>query len=312
MLTLHNSLDKFVTDKFGEDILILLNNISKGGSNNFKGRNYENFFQLSKAFELASSENIDLTKHSLSCQERAFIDDICHIDDENSIKYNFQAKNSSGQAANWTNVLSKRCKLQTEIDNNYHSIKNSKNYLVVPCKKKQQSNLDKIPSSLKNNNSCIFFPAYESLFELIQNTELKSHIIKLISSNSASDIDYAAKLILGSLQDFSVKQKTVYDIFQSAQSDAYPNPFKKFQLATNTPAWINKLLETTSNQATYSIQCSRGSISFNGFVATASLDAIYNVTESRINQLHNIQDLMRLFLELATSELLNSSPSGEA
>jgi hypothetical protein len=39
-----------------------------------------------------ASQNIDHSKHLLSCQELAFIDDICYWDLEKSVKHNFQAK----------------------------------------------------------------------------------------------------------------------------------------------------------------------------------------------------------------------------
>ena len=88
-----SSLELFVEKELGKPVLLNLQHIHTGGINNQKGRDYEDFFQLFKAFELAS-QNIDHSKHLLRCQEMAFIDDICYWDLENSVKHNFQAKNS--------------------------------------------------------------------------------------------------------------------------------------------------------------------------------------------------------------------------
>lgn len=72
-----SKIESFVEKELGKDVLLSLKRIRVGGTNNQKGRDYENYFQLFKAFELAS-QDIDHEKHLLSCQELAFIDDICH------------------------------------------------------------------------------------------------------------------------------------------------------------------------------------------------------------------------------------------
>ena len=74
-----SSLEVFVEKELGKPVLLNLQHIHTGGINNQKGRDYEDFFQLFKAFELAS-QDIDHSKHLLSCQELAFIDDICYWD----------------------------------------------------------------------------------------------------------------------------------------------------------------------------------------------------------------------------------------
>ena len=113
-----SSLELFVEKELGKPVLLNLQHIHTGGINNQKGRDYEDFFQLFKAFELAS-QDIDHSKHLLSCQELAFIDDICYWDLEKSVKHNFQAKNSSGSAADWTSEITTRCERQTIIDTKF-------------------------------------------------------------------------------------------------------------------------------------------------------------------------------------------------
>ncbi len=60
-----SDIESFVKDELGKAVLSNLKRIYVGGNNNKKGRDYENFFQLFKAFELAS-QDIDHEKHLLS------------------------------------------------------------------------------------------------------------------------------------------------------------------------------------------------------------------------------------------------------
>ena len=53
-----SSLELFVEKELGKPVLLNLQHIHTGGINNQKGRDYEDFFQLFNAFELAS-QNID-------------------------------------------------------------------------------------------------------------------------------------------------------------------------------------------------------------------------------------------------------------
>lgn len=180
-----SKIESFVEKELGKDVLLSLKRIRVGGTNNQKGRDYENYFQLFKAFELAS-QDIDHEKHLLSCQELAFIDDICHWDLEKSIKHNFQAKNSSGSAADWTSEITIRCERQTILDTKFHKITESKNYLLVSCENKRTSNLEKVPEKLRKLNTCIFFPYCKNLVELLDQTNLGHYISILIGTNDTS------------------------------------------------------------------------------------------------------------------------------
>ena len=315
-----NNTELFVEKELGQRALSNLQRIHIGGTNNKKGRDYENFFQLFKAFELAS-QDIDLQQHILSCQELAFIDDVCHWDLENSIKHNFQAKNSSGSAADWTNEITIRCKRQTIIDTKFHNVAESRNYLLVSCEKKKTNNLKKVPRNLRNLNTCIFFPYSRTLVELLDQTKLKTYIADLIETDEASQVDYAAKLILGVLQGTDTQD--IHSIFKQACSTAIPNPFVKFREAgtvhRETPDWIKQIVTTSSNSATYRLESNRVYLSVaTGLVVSASLDLILQVSESEIQKITNTKDLAMLFISLTSHELndidvsLDSSPSGGA
>lgn len=315
-----SDIELFVENKLGKAVLSNLKRIHVGGNNNKKGRDYENFFQLFKAFELAS-QDIDHEKHLLSCQELAFIDDICHWDLEKSIKHNFQAKNSSGSAADWTSEITTRCKHQTILDTKFHNIAESKNYLLVSCEKKKTDNLKKVPVKLSKLNTCIFFPYCKNLVELLDQTNLKHHISDLIDTDEASQIDFAANLILGVLQGRS--SQDIKSIFAQACSNAYPNPFVKFRknsfINPEIPKWIEQIVTTSSNNTTYRLQSGRVYLSIaTGFEVGASLDLILQVPESKYQEITNTKDLAMLFMSLTSNELnnidtsLDSSPLGGA
>lgn len=313
-------IESFVEKELGKDVLLNLKRIHVGGTNNQKGRDYENYFQLFKAFELAS-QDIDHGKHLLSCQELAFIDDVCHWDLEKSIKHNFQAKNSSGSAADWTSEITTRCKRQTILDTKFHNIAKSKNYLLVSCEKKRINNLKKVPMKLRKLNTCIFFPYCKNLVELLDRTDLKHHISTLIESDDVSQIDFAANLILGVLHGRS--SQNIKSIFEQACSNAHPNPFIKFRKNSfsdpEIPEWIERIVTTSSNKITYRLQSGRIYLSIvTGFEVTASLDLILQVPESKYQEITNTKDLAMLFMSLTSDELnninvsLDSSPSGGA
>lgn len=314
-----SSLELFVEKELGKPVLLNLQHIHTGGINNQKGRDYEDFFQLFKAFELAS-QNIDHSKHLLSCQELAFIDDICYWDLEKSVKHNFQAKNSSGSAADWTSEITTRCERQTIIDTKFHKIQESRNYLLVSCERKKENNLQKIPVSLQPLNTCIFFPYFKNLVELLDQTELKYYIELLIESNDNTQVDYAAMLILGVLK--AGTSQDIKSIFEQACSNAHPNPFKKFRKEEATgqeiPDWIKQIVTTSSNNTTYRLQSNRVYLSYEtGFEVSASLDLILKVPVSKIQEITNIKDLAMFFMFLTSSELdvdtsLDSSPLGGA
>lgn len=310
-----SSLELFVEKNLGNAVLLNLRNIHRGGVNNQKGRDYEDFFQLFKAFELASYD-IDHSKHLLSCQELAFIDDICYWDLENSVKHNFQAKNSSGSTADWDSEITIRCERQTIIDTQFYKVQESRNYLLVSCELKKENNLQKIPVSLHPLNTCIFFPYFKSLVELLDQTKLSSYIATLIDSNDNSQIDFAAKLILGVLKGGT--SQDIKSIFEQACSNAHPNPFIKFRkentLNHEIPDWIKQIVTTSSNKTTYRLQSSRIYLSLEtGFEMSASLDLIQKVPVSKIQEIINIKDLVMLFMNLTSLELdistsLDSSP----
>ncbi|BBI69839.1 hypothetical protein PKHYL_40300 [Psychrobacter sp. KH172YL61] len=93
---------------------------------------------LYKTFEIANKYPHSCANQIVDSQVIGFVDDICHIDYEVSTKYNFQAKNSSGDAAKWTDEISNRFRKQRSIDANLFKVDTTENCLLVSSKNMPQ------------------------------------------------------------------------------------------------------------------------------------------------------------------------------
>lgn len=268
MMLLNNDtqqLEQFVSHTFGLEQLSELKNIYQGGQNNSKGNLYEQYYLVFKAFQIASQDNLDLTQHYLQSQTYAFVDDLCYIDKQNSIKHNYQAKNSSHSSANWTDEMQKRFLYQKKIDLDFFKFKQSKNYFLVSDLEKAKSNQKKIQQSDEHNDfSCEFFPYYQQLSQLLADEEFKSYIDQLIMPNATpADRDFAVRLIQSALGHH--QKQSIDDIFNKAQSDAYPNPFIKFrpQLSNEIPQWLQETLTQFQSHISYTLQYGKLNVIFN-------------------------------------------------
>ena len=304
----------FVRSTYGQDASKKLQNIHQGGLNNEKGRDYENQFLLYKTFEIANKYPHDCKNQVIASQNIGFVDDICHIDYEENVKYNFQAKNSSGEASKWTEDISDRFRKQREIDSNIFKVNSTKNCLLVSDKTKTLENEEKIPDDLRSKDTCKYFKFHSNIYELVNNTNLYQYVANLIENPSSNECDYAVTLINGSLQ--AGKHKTVSDIFKQAESDANPNPFIKFRTSTpQIPSWVQQILTSNSHCVTYSLNYDKLILTINRmFEVTCSLQSLKETPNSIVDDVKNIQDLVSLMLSVTGKDItqsLSSSKMGE-
>lgn len=303
----------FVHKKFGQASSANLKNIHKGGNNNQKGRDYENQFLLYKTFEIANKYTHSCANQIIESQVIGFVDDICHIDYEVNIKYNFQAKNSSGDAARWTENVSDRFRKQRSIDASIFKINTTANCLLVSSETYALENQEKIPNDLKDNDTCKYFEFHSNIYDLVHNTELHQYIANLIEYPSSSECDYAASLINGVLQ--AGKHNIVKDIFKQAESDANPNPFIKFRTHTaKLPSWVQQILTKYSHCVVYSLNYDKLILDINGMKVTCSVQFLREVPESVMKRTTDIQELVSLMLSVTGYNImksLKSSNTGE-
>lgn len=298
----------FVYKNFGQKSSNNLKNISKGGNNNQKGRDYENQFLLYKTFEIANKYSHSCANQMIGSQVIGFVDDICHIDYEVSIKYNFQAKNSSGDAAKWTDDISDRFRKQRSIDANIFKVNITENCLLVSSKIHASANQEKIPTDLKSNDKCEYFEFHPNIYDLVHNTDLHQYIAKLIERPSSSECDYAAILINGVLQ--AGKHRTIEDIFKQAESDANPNPFIKFRTHTaKLPNWVQQILTKYSHCVVYSLNYDKLILDINGMKVTCSIQFLREVPESVIKRTTGIEELASLMLSVTGHNIMKSLKS---
>lgn len=303
----------FAEAKFGTKIKEKLENIHRGGNNNHKGRNYENQFLLYRVFEIAAKYSHDCENQVIETQIVGFVDDICYIDYEEKIKYNYQAKNSSLVAADWTDETSKRFKMQRELDALYGVIC-TKNILLVSDEQKALANISKIPVELKAKDTSEYFKYHESNYLLLEETNLKEHINKLIDDTFSSRYDYAVTIINGVLQ--SGEYTTIKDIFYQADFEGHPSPFIKFRKSeAELPKWVQQILMKCSHNLEYSLNYNTLIVTVNGmFTATCHIDSLNELSSDVRESIKNIQDLMALFLKITGSNInkeLNPSIKGE-
>jgi hypothetical protein len=304
-----NSLVDFVKNTFGDSEAKKLKNIHTGGLSNSKGGRYESFYHLYKIFEIAGQNDCQFDKHIVEAQAFGFIDDLVHIDFTNNSRTNYQAKNSDNSTADWTEEISSRVNYQIKIDTEFHKAQHSFNHLLVSSLEKFNNNQLRIPNSLKANAYCTHFPDYQTLIELGKNPTLKVNVIKLIDSESKSDIDYAIKLIDGCIK--ADNNQTLENIFKQAESKANPNPFivfKKFEQQKALPQWLLTKLEDFADKiASSEIRCDRFILKTkSGLEAQAPIDKILSASISEIEAIIDLKHLYEFILR-KEAEILHSS-----
>jgi|GEM_PF-962238 len=304
----------FVKNNYGEKIKNKLENVHRGGNNNYKGRDYENQFLLYRVFEIAAKYPHNCENQIIETQAVSFVDDICHIDYEENTKYNYQAKNSSLASADWTQETSERFKLQREIDIALYGISRTKNTLLVSDPKKDLANQGKIPIELQGQDTSQYFKCHKNIYDLLMNTDLKQHISKLIDDTFSSRYDYAAVLIHGILQ--SGNYATINDIFCQAEFEGRPSPFIKFRKSeAQIPKWVMQILTKNSHYLSYGLNYDVLTVTVNqSFTATCNINSLNKVSSEVREEVQSIQDLIALFLSITGSDIeqsLKPSTKGE-
>lgn len=303
----------FVRTTYGQEVTNRLKNIHQGGLSNQKGRDYENQFLLYKTFEIANKYPHDCANQIIASQTIGFVDDICHIDYEENTKYNFQAKNSSGEAAKWTEDLADRFRKQREVDATVFNVATTKNCLLVSDKTRALENISMMPSDLKDKDNSEYFKYYPNIYELVQNTDLNQYVTSLIGSCASDQCDYAVTLINGSLQ--SGKHVTVKDIFRQAESNAHPNPFIKFRTSTHRlPNWVQQILTKNSHCVVYSLDYDKLTLNVKGINVSCYVKQLAELEAPTTNKVNDIKDLVSLMMSIMGKDIkrhLESSKSGE-
>ncbi|EMU9120611.1 hypothetical protein AAH235_002154 [Providencia stuartii] len=257
----------YVEGRFGTNSREKLEKISTGGSSNAKGNKYEEYFAVAKICSAVSNAMKDnsFDNYVVSSQEVAFVDDLCYLIKDIKQKTNYQAKNSSGSAASWTDEIKERCEKQKVIDIEYHGVRESKNVLLVSSQSKCESNQGKIPVHMRSFCSCEYFPYCESSIPLIlEHQELRVDLEAMCADNNIQTLDTAFRYLY-SVWGTRDEKKTcsVGDIIKEAKKISKPNVFGGLIPSLILPQWLSEKCATFQNcQA--SIKSGKINISYNG------------------------------------------------
>lgn len=291
--------ETFIKATFGNEVLSELKNIHRGGTSSAKGHRYEELFFLRKVLEIASNRSIDYSQHRFSHQSLDFFDDICYENFEESSKHNYQAKNSSGTASNWNEELLVRAKRQHQTDLEFHKVKFSKNYLVVPTEEKKDENQNKI--TLDNGPcECICFPYYENNFTDFVAEELSPFLNILIETTDPDEQDYSAKL-LQSVLISRTDTRTLQEIFEDTEFKGRPSPFKPNKEVI-LPDWLISLLE--KNGFKYNILAGYLYLTFNKFEIKLPLKTLVLLNKQEMENISEPQVLVVHLMKASGSTLL--------
>lgn len=317
---------QWVKDNLGPDMATKLANIGKGGANNKKGATYENFFAASKICCLAAEQDIAaIDDFLIGSQEEAFVDDLCVRQLSTNAKTNYQAKNSSGAAADWTQEMQERFEMQRRIDLELHLSTISTQVLLVSCTEKAAANDGKIPQGMKGYCSSEHFPYYESSTKLLlQHAPLRQALSTLCGGTSYSNADAAFRLILGEWCADSDNGRTVGDVMRKASSNAKPDLFAPFSqrledgrandaaaelTPADAPRWLIDLL-SAFQMPLPTVECGAFIVSYNGMQARVE-SGVPNPKPETLAELKSRGDIYLFLMSLAAEGLVDQLPTGE-
>ncbi|MDD6910243.1 hypothetical protein [Actinobacillus minor] len=299
----NNNKEQYIRENLGENVLKKAQKIHQGGGSAAKGQKYEDLFTLFKVIEVASNPSNNWAEHRFSRQNLDFFDDVCYEDFATNTKHNYQAKNSALSAADWNKEHEQRVQWQVQVDSAFHKVNSSQNYIVVPSEEKQKSNMAKIPAELKPYCKSIYFPYYPNQFHEFVEKQLSEMLAVLIHSEESSDHEYAANLLLGILTN-NDQPRTLEEIFNSARSEGYPNPFEKTDKAL--PIWLKDLLEK-NHQFTYQVKGAYLVVKFKQLELRMPMSEIININAQDSEKIIDTPSLIKYLMDISAKSLMENA-----
>lgn len=301
------TLEAFVIQNYGSETAKRMKRINTGGLSNQKGSCFEQYFAISKICELANEDSYDLSKTLISSQEEGFVDDLCIRDDNSRKKTNYQAKNSAGAAADWTNDITNRFTMQKHIDVSFHKYSASLQILLTSCPEKRNENESKIPVDIAEYAFSSYFPYYDNNYDLITKyAPLRSNLEKLTGETRLDQLDYAFKLLHGVWMSTN-NGRSVQQILDSAECEGKPSIFKKSMLQIdNAPEWLTILIHDIPalQGVSISVESTRVKVQFNGLEVSAKITSLEIApNQDELDGLTDPLQLIHLVIKRAQAEL---------
>ncbi len=309
------SIEKFVSQSFGEGTVKHLNAIRTGGDNNAKGNTFERHFTAFKVIEAWSDTNeANIRKNiEFTLQETGFVDDLTIRDERQSkrfLKTNYQAKNSSGTPGSYSGPMHERFILQEKIDQQFWGFKKSKQVLLVSCPRRASNNQKAIKrkKSKSNNFASKFFPYEASHFELLAKCgELKRHLTRICAKTDLSSLDNGFRLVLAAME--GGQSFTLSAVVEKVKEMSNPDIFNDTQENINVPDWLIGLCSSWTD-VTFVVKSRVIFVQLNGLEIRLSIE----ISEPSPAQLQGVKtkiDLVQLLMDLASEEFKAEKAKGE-
>jgi hypothetical protein len=291
---------EYVENKWGSSAEKNLHNIRQGGDNNEKGSEYEKSYAVYKFCSIAA-HNINLDDHVISAQDVAFVDDLCVRVGSNELKTNYQAKNSSGAAADFTSEMCERFIKQSIIDKEHFGFENSKQVLLVSCEIKAVENRISIPK--EREFECEYFPYFVGSTALILGFEnLRRSLTIICRSENPSLFDSAYRILLGvwSSEQAAI---SVADLFRKARGICRPNLFAGLEPEATVPDWLKGLCDRFP-KVSVRVESGRYVVGCSGLDVSLGADVVAPTPEE-LADVSTLGQLIDFLIGRATTELKN-------
>lgn len=210
MLTLEQLKESF-GDEEGQRLHTYLSNKHRGGNNNSKGNNFENYFAVFKIADLWI-KSTDPQNTKISSQVLCFIDDMVLENPTEGIKVeHYQIKDIRG--ISWDaneNSLKEDYKKQYQVYAPAGIVPNL--YLVVSDSGLEEKLKRSIPDDIKSFTEIVCFPTADSINNLLRvNLDFKNKIKQIcaLSDPHMSSLETVAATLLGAWDASDKKQVTL-------------------------------------------------------------------------------------------------------
>lgn len=293
---------EFVDASYGPEVAEKLKRIRTGGDNNQKGGLYEDFFAVARICAIAAHEE-QLDQFEISSQELAFVDDLCIRDNSQRLKTNYQAKNSFGSAADWTDEIEERFRLQSRIDEEYFKSSRSCQILLVSCEATAQTNQRKIPACLRERCRSEFFPYKESSISLIlEHRDLRQDLESVCLSRQLDAVDSAFKIVLG-IWRADQHRRTIQEVFAQARKNSKPDLFLGLtRQEFAVPEWLVKKCAEFDG-IDIQLRGGRYIVSRNGYGVSLPPNAVHH--QDVLDKISTLEEFFRFLMSLSIPDLIN-------
>lgn len=214
--------EELIQTIFGENALTYIKNKNIGGTNNSKGKEYEDFFVIYKISEIAKQvieEGIDIIFFS---QVKTFVDDL--VIDFPSLRVHYQLKNKETKIY-WENP-NKFQSIAYDFCSQYKvneriGIEETQLCLVTQNEEQQKRLSESVPSEIKNYTSVFYFYYSKNISQVIEAMpSFKESIIYLSAFDNPDPdkIECVATVLLGAWCSADKSEVSVIELLHKAQA----------------------------------------------------------------------------------------------